>query len=175
MRDRRRSAGLAVVSGLALAGIVIVGGVISLLPASGLRCPEAAAWVMLDPGHGGDDPGAINDAAGLVEQELVLDIARRTEVLLEEKGYSVALTRADGGTGYANTPRGIIANLCHAFVYVSIHLNSFGEPGPNYTKTFWGEADKDAEFAEIMQAALVSRLQPGTELGDSGLEQLENG
>ena len=130
---------------------------------------------MLDPGHGGDDPGAINDAAGLVERELVLDIARRTEARLEEAGYSVALTRDDSATGYANTPRGVIANACHAFVYVSIHLNSFGEPEPNYAKTFWGIEEKDAAFASVMQAALVSRLQPGTDLGDSGLEVLENG
>jgi hypothetical protein len=130
---------------------------------------------MLDPGHGGDDPGAINEAAGLVERELVLDIARRTEALLAEAGYSAALTRTDSATGYTNTPRGVIANACHAFVYVSIHLNSFGEPEPNYAKTFWGIEEKDAAFASVMQAALVSRLQPGTDLGDSGLEVLENG
>ncbi len=175
MRDRRRSAGVGLISGLALAAIVLLGGLISLLPASGLRCPEPAAWVVLDPGHGGDDPGAINDSAGLIEQELVLDIARRTEALLEKAGYSAALTRTDNSTGYANTPRGAIANLCHAFAYVSIHLNSFGEPEPNYAKTFWGEAEKDADFAATMQTALVNRLQPGTQLGDSGLEQLENG
>ena len=174
-RDRRRSAGVGLISGLALAGIVVLGGVISLLPVSGLHCPEAGAWVVLDPGHGGDEPGAINDAAGLVERELVLDISRRTASLLESAGYSTALTRDDSETGYANSPRGAMANLCHAFVYVSIHLNSFGEPEPNYAKTFWGIEEKDAAFAAVMQAALVARLQPGTALGDSGLEQLENG
>jgi hypothetical protein len=116
-----------------------------------------------------------NDAAGLVERELVLDIARRTKARLEEAGYSAALTRNDNATDYANTPRGVIANACHAAVYVSIHLNSFGEPEPNYAKTFWGIEEKDAAFASVMQAALVSRLQPGTDLGDSGLEVLENG
>jgi hypothetical protein len=69
----------------------------------------------------------------------------------------------------------VIANACHAVVYVSIHLNSFGEPEPNYAKTFWGIEEKDAAFASVMQAALVTRLQPGTDLGDSGLEVLENG
>ena len=148
---------------------------ISLLPVSGLRCPGAGAWVVLDPGHGGDEPGAINTAAGLVERELVLDISQRTASLLEEAGYSTALTRDDSETWYANSPRGAMANLCHAFVYVSIHLNSFGEPEPNYAKTFWGIEEKDAAFAATMQTALVNRLQPGTALGDSGLEQLENG
>jgi N-acetylmuramoyl-L-alanine amidase len=175
LSDRPRSVGLALTGVLAIIGIVVLGGLLSLLPRTGLHCPQPGARVMLDPGHGGDDPGAINDAAGLVERELVLDIARRTEARLEETGYSAALTRDDNVTGYANTPRGMIANACHAVVYVSIHLNSFGEPEPNYAKTFWGIEEKDAAFASVMQAALVSRLQPGTDLGDSGLEVLENG
>ena len=170
-----RSARFGLAGGLLIAGIVALGGLISLAPTTGLRCPEPAAWVVLDPGHGGDDPGAINEAMGLVERELVLDIAQRAGARLEAAGYSVALTRPDAATGYLNTPRGTIANLCHAFVYVSIHLNSFGEPEPNYAKTFWGVEEKDAAFAATMQTALVNRLQPGTDLGDSGLEQLENG
>jgi len=158
-----------------LAGTAVGGGLVSLLPTTGLACPAPAARIVLDPGHGGEDPGAVNAPAALVERELVLAIAQRTARLLEEAGYSVALTRPDAAIGYANTPRGTIANLCHAMAYVSIHLNSFGEPDPNYAKTFWGIAEKDAGFATVMQAALVARLQPGTDLGDAGLEQLENG
>ena len=175
LRDRPRSIGIALASAVAIITIVVLGGLFSLLPRTGLDCPQPGARVMLDPGHGGDDPGAINDAAGLVERDVVLDIARRTKARLEEAGYSVALTRNDNATGYANTPRGVIANACHAAVYVSIHLNSFDEPEPNYAKTFWGIEEKDAAFASVMQAALVTRLQPGTDLGDSGLEVLENG
>jgi N-acetylmuramoyl-L-alanine amidase len=175
LRDRSRTVGIALAGAIAIIGIVVLGGLLSLLPRTGLHCSRPGARVMLDPGHGGDDPGAINDAAGLVERELVLDIARRTAARLEEAGYSVALTRDDNATGYANTPRGVMANLCHSFAYVSIHLNSFGEPEPNYAKTFWGIEEKDAAFASVMQAGLVSRLQPGTDLGDSGLEVLENG
>ena len=175
MRNRRSSAVLGLVSVLAVAGIVVLGGLLSLLPVSGLRCAHPGARVVLDPGHGGEDPGAVNESAGLVERELALDVARRAQALLEDAGYSVALTRVDNQTGYANTPRGVMANLCQAVAYVSIHLNSFGEPEPNYAKTFWGIEAKDAAFAATMQAALVSGLQPGTDLGDSGLEVLENG
>src|SRR5215207_9634699 len=151
LSDRPRSVVLALAGILAIGALVVLGGLLSLLPRTGLHCPEPGARVMLDPGHGGDDPGAINDAAGLVERELVLDIARRTATRLEEAGYSAALTRNDSATGYANTPRGVIANACHAVVYVSIHLNSFGEPEPNYAKTFWGIEEKDAAFASVMQ------------------------
>ena len=78
LRDRSRSIGVAL-AGAAIVGIVVLGGLLSLLPTTGLHRPEPGARVMLDPGHGGDDPGTINEAAGLVERELVLDIARRTE------------------------------------------------------------------------------------------------
>jgi hypothetical protein len=91
--DRPRSVGLALAGILAIGALVVLGGLLSLLPRTGLHCPQLGARVMLDPGHGGDDPGAINDAAGLVERELVLDIARRTEARLEQAGYSVALSR----------------------------------------------------------------------------------
>jgi peptidoglycan hydrolase FlgJ len=75
----------------------------------------------------------------------------------------------------ANTPRGRIANACHALAYVSVHLNSFDQPEPNYARTLWGVAPKDQAFAETMEAALVAGLAPGTDLGDGGLDQLENG
>jgi N-acetylmuramoyl-L-alanine amidase len=170
-----RSVRATLATAVVLTGVMVLGGLVTLLPITGLRCPAPGAWVVLDPGHGGDDPGAVNEQAGLAERDLVLDIAHRTKALLTDAGYSAALTRNDNATGYANTPRGTIANLCHAVAYVSIHLNSFDQPEPNYAKTFWGQEEKDAAFAAVMQAALVGELQPGTDLGDSGLEQLENG
>jgi N-acetylmuramoyl-L-alanine amidase len=175
MPMRQPAASVTLLSFVALAGVAMLGALLSLVPTSGLHCSRPGARVVLDPGHGGDDPGATNDAAGLVERDLNLIIAQRAARLLNDTGYSVALTRGDDATGYANTPRGTIANLCHGFVYVSVHLNSFGKPEPNYAKTFWGAEGKDGAFAAVMQEALVARLQPGTDLGDSGLEQLENG
>ncbi len=159
-----------------LAALLAVGGALaSLLPSGAPRCPAGGAWVVLDPGHGGDDPGAVNAAAGLVERDLALDIANRAATLLRQDGYGVALTRTDDQTGMANTPRGRIANACRALAYVSVHLNSFDQPDPDYARTLWGIAAKDRAFAETMQAALVGRLAPGTALGDGGLDQLENG
>ncbi|HEU0113078.1 MAG TPA: N-acetylmuramoyl-L-alanine amidase [Thermomicrobiales bacterium] len=166
--------GPAMVACLAVA-FAALGALASLLPSDAPRCPGGAAWVVLDPGHGGADSGATNEAAGLVERDLALDIANRAAALLRRDGYGVALTRADDVTGMANTPRGRIANACRALAYVSVHLNSFGQPDPNYARTLWGVAAKDGAFAETMQAALVSELAPGTDLGDGGLDELENG
>lgn len=84
-----------------------------------------AVWgadVVLDPGHGGDEKGALGPN-GATEAELNLDIARRTASLLEGQGVSVALTR----TGDYRIPvrnRAAIADQLAAKAFVSVHHNS---------------------------------------------------
>jgi N-acetylmuramoyl-L-alanine amidase len=51
--------------------------------------------IVLDPGHGGADPGMQNKSLGIQEKVLVLDVALRLEKLLKTEGYSVVLTRRD--------------------------------------------------------------------------------
>ena len=172
---RRHAYGRLVIVALALLAIT-AGGVGIARHGSALpRCPGRQAAVVLDPGHGGTDSGAVNDAAGLVERDLVLPIARRTAALLREDGYGVVLTRDDDATTLGNSERGRMANACGALVYVSIHLNSVDDPAPNYVKTLWGVEAKDRAFAEVMQTALVNGLTPRSDLTDSGIEQFENG
>lgn len=159
---------IAVVFGL---GLVFVA---SSLVQEDDRCPVAhGAAVVLDPGHGGEDTGALN--GGLVEAELTLDIARRAAVQLRQRGLSVALTRDDMETTLGNSDRGGIANSCGARVFVSVHLNSFDDSDVNYVKTFWGLAEKDLAFAEAMQSAQTAELRAGTAMGDSGVEAFESG
>ena len=142
----------------------------------GAVCPTAGgAVVVLDPGHGGVDPGALNPTYGLAEADLNLAIAERVAAILRAGGRTVALTRADGLTTLGNSERGAIANACGAEVFVSIHLNSFTSPEVNYAKSFWGRAGKDLAFAGAVQAALTAGLAPGTDLTDGGTEQFESG
>jgi N-acetylmuramoyl-L-alanine amidase len=170
----RRAVGPALAVGLLLAATV-VGLLVALGGSDRARCPGPPAAVVLDPGHGGEDAGAVNDAAGLVERELTLTISRRAAALLRAAGYTVALTRDDAATGLGNSERGRIANACGALAFVSVHLNSFTEPEPNYVRTFWGTAGKDLAFAETMHAALAAELRPGTDLADGGVEPFESG
>src|ERR1700726_4162865 len=51
------------------------------------------ALVVIDPGHGGQDSGTMK--AGMIEKQLTLDVAHRLERLLQERGVTVLLTRAD--------------------------------------------------------------------------------
>jgi len=172
---RRRAYGRLVIVVLILLAVTAAGAGLARYGGAVPRCPGRQAAVVLDPGHGGADSGAVNDAAGLVERDLVLPIARRAAALLRAGGYGVVLTRDDDATTLGNSERGRMANACGALVYVSIHLNSVDDPAPNYVKTLWGIEAKDRAFAEVMQAALVSTLAPGSDLTDSGVEQFENG
>jgi N-acetylmuramoyl-L-alanine amidase len=78
--------------------------------------------VVIDPGHGGEQEGAISPA-GEKEKDLALAIARRIGARLRKQGAKVVLTR----TGDISVPlanRAAIATAIRADVFVSVHLNS---------------------------------------------------
>ncbi|HMD05363.1 MAG TPA: N-acetylmuramoyl-L-alanine amidase [Candidatus Binatus sp.] len=78
--------------------------------------------VMIDPGHGGYDPGT-QSSAGVAEKDLALQIATRLKAALEARGIRAELTRStDVFISLAERTR--IANRAGADLFVSIHLNS---------------------------------------------------
>jgi len=124
-------------------------------PVFEVRCPTETAQIVLDPGHGGPDPGAVYDTYELHEARLNLEIAQLVaEILHDDYGYTVALTRQDNDTELGNSERGAIANACAATVFVEIHLNASEDRSVDYAQTFWGEKEKDLAFSQIMNRAL---------------------
>jgi N-acetylmuramoyl-L-alanine amidase len=83
--------------------------------------PLAVKRVVLDAGHGGDDPGAT--IAGMSEKEITLDIGQRLKALLEEHGFEVVTTRENDST-IALRERARVANDSRSDIFVSIHVNS---------------------------------------------------
>ncbi len=78
--------------------------------------------VMIDPGHGGYDPGT-QSADGVMEKDLALQIATRLKAALEARGIRAELTRStDVFISLAERTR--IANSAGADLFVSVHLNS---------------------------------------------------
>jgi N-acetylmuramoyl-L-alanine amidase len=77
--------------------------------------------VVIDPGHGGDDPGARK--SGLVEKDLVLDVALELAGLLEQQGARVVLTRRDDRF-LELEDRAEIANRAQADLFISLHADS---------------------------------------------------
>lgn len=77
--------------------------------------------VMLDPGHGGKDPGTSHN--GLVEREVTLDMAKRVGARLAQRGIRVVYTRTDN-TWVSLGTRSYKANQSRADALVSIHVNA---------------------------------------------------
>ncbi|RMH22132.1 MAG: N-acetylmuramoyl-L-alanine amidase, partial [Acidobacteria bacterium] len=94
-------------------------------PLEGDVLPLAVRRIVLDPGHGGEDTGALSaphEEPRLSEKELTLDIARRLEQKLLAAGFEVVMTRRDDAT-LSLRQRAAIANRAHADLFVSIHVN----------------------------------------------------
>lgn len=81
----------------------------------------SGAHVVIDPGHGGEETGAIGPS-GVVEAELNLDVAKRAAQALEEAGATVVLTR-DDETRVTLRTRAAIARALDPLVFISIHHN----------------------------------------------------
>jgi len=83
--------------------------------------PLAIKRVIIDPGHGGKQPGAISDS-GVSEKEITLDIALRLRRLMETSPFEVLMTRQSDQT-LSLDKRVAFANENRADVFVSIHVN----------------------------------------------------
>ena len=84
--------------------------------------PMRLKRIVLDAGHGGNDPGAIG-RTGLREKTVTLDIAFRLRDLLEKDGFQVVMTR-DNDRFIPLASRSNIANRERADLFVSVHANS---------------------------------------------------
>ena len=97
--------------------------------------PPALQRIVIDPGHGGQDSGAQNDAYRLDEKTLNLDMARRLARLLRDAGYHVILTR-DSDVFVPLERRARIANYEKADLFISIHFNAAGNARAAGIETF---------------------------------------
>jgi N-acetylmuramoyl-L-alanine amidase len=79
--------------------------------------------IVIDPGHGGPDPGAVG-IGGLQEKDIVLDIGLKVSQILQQQGVQVYLTRKDDIPDVDLPPRVALAQRVNADAFVSIHANS---------------------------------------------------
>ncbi len=94
--------------------------------------------VVIDPGHGGFDPGAV--ANGLLEKDVALDIARRVQRLTQRRNLDCILTRDSDpapGTELSLERRCEISNAARADCFVSIHCNAASNPNAYGSETFF--------------------------------------
>ena len=100
--------------------------------------PSAAskpfAVVVLDPGHGGRDSGAM--CGGVLEKDLTLDVTRRIDRLLNSEGIASLMTRV-GDTYVSLADRAALANRVRNCIFVSIHFNEDNKPVASGVETYY--------------------------------------
>jgi N-acetylmuramoyl-L-alanine amidase len=103
--------------------------------------------VVLDAGHGGEDPGAIG-RKGQQEKEVVLAVTKLLRDLLVAKGLNVILTR-ESDIFIPLENRTVIANQKAADIFVSIHANANRKRERRGVQTFYLNFSPDAQVVEI--------------------------
>lgn len=119
--------------------------------------------IVIDPGHGGDDPGkvGINDA---LEKDINLQISQYLKEYLEGEGYTVVLTRTDDNGLYSasdtNKKLADMKKRCkiiedsNAVIVVSIHQNSFSQESVHGGQVFYYKySEEGKKLANCIQNA----------------------
>lgn len=137
--------------------------------------------VVVDPGHGGFDPGT-SGVSGTRESELNLEVAKCLKGELEDRGAEVIMTRESDDDGLGETHddslkgRRRIIEENDPDLVICVHMNSFSDPdvsGP--LVLFAPGAQQGKEFADIMQQTLNEALGGDGTARSEDLYVLESG
>jgi N-acetylmuramoyl-L-alanine amidase len=121
--------------------------------------------VVIDPGHGGKDPGATS-VLGYYEKDINLAVARKIAWLLEQKGLRVKMTRTDDYFVELED-RAAIANNLDADLFVSIHSDSFPQSSRRGFTVYIANA---ASSSSRRAANAIVRSMSGTGLNSFGVD-----
>jgi N-acetylmuramoyl-L-alanine amidase len=139
-----------------------------IVPSAPIQLPNVRGRniVVIDPGHGGRDPGAIG-IGGLRETNVVLPISIQVANLLQQQGVNVVMTRTTEQT-VSLEGRVQIAERANASIFVSIHANaiSMSRPDVNGVETYYA-SDQGARLAR----AIHNNLLQATGGPDRGVRQ----
>ncbi|MBO1051267.1 MAG: N-acetylmuramoyl-L-alanine amidase [Dolichospermum sp. DET73] len=112
--------------------------------------------VIIDPGHGGKDSGAIG-IGGVLEKDVILPIGKRIAEILERNGIQVIMTR-DSDYFVTLPGRVTMAERANADVFVSIHANSAGANRPEVSGLETYHYDSGLRLAQIVHSKILQSL-----------------
>lgn len=137
------------------------------LPIALPEITEEGFKIVLDPGHGGEDPGA-EGASGSYEKDFNLSLATKIKnELADEANVFVYMTREDDIFLSSETrDRTNIANELQADLFLSIHANTFADPTVSGTETFYYDESSKA-WADIIHRQVAA----ATGFRDRGVRQ----
>ena len=162
---------LALVIGLALAARPLYASsalpIPSALPASEPGGQVPGYTIVVDPGHGGKDGGAIGARTGIPEAGLNLTVSQLVQAGLEAAGYQVILTRGDADALGPDkqsdmAARKAIMNQPGVDLVVSIHMNKFSDPSVSGPMAFYmqGSQPGEALATQVIQALCTALDRP---------------
>lgn len=131
---------------------------------------EEQRRVVIDAGHGGDDPGKIG-INQVLEKDVNLSIARKVQQYLEAQDVQVVLTREDENGLYDSDAsnkkvqdmkrRVALIEEINPAITVSIHQNSYPEEYVHGAQVFYYDGSRDGQLlAQLLQKQLVEKLDP---------------
>lgn len=100
-------------------------------------------YVMLDPGHGGDDPGC--NFGKVMEKDVTMQVAKKVAILLEQHKVKIVFAR-EGDATVDKYDRVRHANREKVDIYVSIHCNSLERGTMQGIETYWGPWKREGQF-----------------------------
>lgn len=136
---------------------------------------DSEKFVIIDAGHGGEDPGATGKTTGIKEKDVNLKIAFKVKELLEQDGFKTLLTRSEDVLNYDSTAQRIFdkrkqdllrrkktIDESGADIVVSIHLNGYGDAQYSGAQTFFPYNSIDSQKLAInIQKSLREIVDPG--------------
>ena len=170
LRGRERRMGL-LMAGLVLVAAVVCGRNGGVREAASKQANHTdSRLVIIDAGHGGDDPGKIG-VDGVQEKDLNLKMALALRDLLEQQDVEVLMTREDAGGLYdertSNKKVQDMRRRCELInrekpaCVVSIHQNSYHEESIHGAQVFYYKTSKESgELAKILQKELARVVEP---------------
>lgn len=131
---------------------------------------QSQICVVIDAGHGGDDPGKIG-INQLLEKDVNLSIALKVRQYLEAQGIKVVMTREDENGLYdSGAPNKKVQDMKRRValieetapaITVSIHQNSYPEEYVHGAQVFYYDGSRDGQLlAQLLQDQLVQKLDP---------------
>ncbi len=160
-----------VLSVFATTGIIL--GVDNAFMVGNTDIPDNTRVIIIDPGHGGEDCGAVG-ASGVYEKNLNLEISVALSEALTEAGYTVVMTRTEDKMLYSEEEniKGMrklsdLKNRCKiaaeypGALMISIHMNSFGAPQYSGLQVYYENNNESSnQLAQSIQASVKEKLQP---------------
>jgi len=126
----------------------------ALLTALGLSLPLGAATIVLDPGHGGHDPGGI-PGQRFVEKHAALDVALRVRARLQAAGQKVVMTRSSDVFVELSKRVATSSRAPSKTLFVSIHFNSAPNRAAHGIETYHFDA-RSARLAQAIHRRVVA-------------------